>query len=235
LLAANQDLIVHPLVKVKAPYDPFKSLAPISLLATAPEVIVVHPSVPAKTINELIALLKANPGKYNYASPGHGTSPHIACERIFRITHGVDVVHVPFPGGGQAVTSTIAGHTSILHITLPLVEQHIKEGKLRALALASAKRSPRLPDLPTLAEAGAPKHEVAFWVGMLAPAATPKATIETLNRRFTSALALQDVKERLASLGFEPVGSTPQEFAGHLKAEFAEWGRVVREAKVRAD
>ena len=121
ILAANQDLLVHPLVKAKVPYDPFKSFAPVSLLASAPEVIVVHPSVPAKDMKELIALLKGNPGKYNYASPGHGTSPHIACERLFKITNDLDVVHVPFPGGGQAVQSTVAGHTAILHITLPLI------------------------------------------------------------------------------------------------------------------
>ena len=137
ILAANQDLIVHPLVKAKVPYDPFKSFAPVSLLASAPEVIVVHPSVPAKDMKELVALLKANPGKYSYASPGHGTSPHIACERLFKVTNGLDVVHVPFPGGGQAVQSTIAGHTAILHITLPLIAQHLKNGKLRALAIAS--------------------------------------------------------------------------------------------------
>src|SRR5215468_6216129 len=128
ILAANQDLIVHPLVKGKVPYDPFTSFAPVSLLASAPEVIVVHPSVPAKDIGELIALLKANPGKYSYASPGHGTSPHVACERLFKVTHGVDAVHVPFQGGAPAVTATLAGHTAILHITLPLIEQHLRDG-----------------------------------------------------------------------------------------------------------
>ena len=170
ILAANQDLLVHPLVKAKVPYDPFKSFAPVSLLASAPEVIVVHPSVPAKDMKELIALLKGNPGKYNYASPGHGTSPHIACERLFKITNGLNVVHVPFPGGGQAVQSTIAGHTAILHITLPLIAPLLKDGKLRVLAIASDKRSPQFPDVPTLAEAGFPNHEVAFWVGFLVPA-----------------------------------------------------------------
>lgn len=235
ILAANQDLIVHPLVKARVPYDPFNSFAPVSLLAGAPEVIVVHPSVPAQNIKELVALLKANPGKYSYASPGHGTSPHIACERLFRITHGAEVVHVPFPGGGQAVTSTIAGHTGILHITLPLIAQHIKDGKLRALALASATRSSQFPDLPTLAEAGVPHHEVAFWVGTLVPAATPKGLVNALHKHLTAALSLPDVNERIRSFGFTPIGSDPDTFAAHLKAESAEWARVVREAKIKPE
>lgn len=235
ILAANQDLLVHPLVKAKVPYDPFTSFAPVSLLASAPEVIVVHPSFPAKDMNELIAVLKANPGKYSYASPGHGTSPHIACERLFRVTHGLDVVHVPFQGGGQAVQSTIAGHTAILHITLPLIAEHLKDGKLRALAIASSKRSPLFPDLPTLAEAGVPNHEVGFWVGFLVPAGTPKDRIEALHQQVTRIESLPDVKERFLAIGFEPVGSTPERFAAHLKAEFDEWARVVREAKIRIE
>jgi len=235
VLAANQDLIVHPLVKGKVPYDPFTSFAPVSLLASAPEVIVVHPSVPAKNIGELIALLKANPGKYSYASPGHGTSPHVACERLFKVTHGVDAVHVPFPGGGQAVQSTVAGHTAILHITLPLIAQHIKDGSLRALALASSTRSPLFPDLPTLEETGVPNHDVAFWVGLLVPAGTPSSRIDALHQHITSVQSLAEVKERFASIGFEPVGSTPDEFAAYLKRESAEWARVVREARINID
>ena len=235
ILAANQDLIVHPIVKAKVPYDPFTSFAPVLLVATAPEVIVVHPSVPAKDISELIALLKANPGKYSYASPGHGTSPHVACERLFKVTYGLDVVHVPFSGGGQAVQSTIAGHTPILHITLPLIAPHLKEGTLRALAIASSKRSPLFPDVPTLAEAGVPNHEVAFWVGMLVPAGTPKDRIDALHQQITRIQSLADVKERFASIGFDPVDSTPDKFAAHLKAESAEWARVVRDAKIKID
>lgn len=235
ILAANQDLVVHPVVKAKVPYDPLTSFAPISLLASAPEVIVVNPSVPAKDMKELVTLLKANPGKYGYASPGHGTSPHVACERLFKVTNDLDVVHVPFPGGGQAVQSTIAGHTAILHITLPLVAQHIKDGTLRVLAIASSKRSPLFPDVPTLAEAGMPNHEVAFWVGMLVPTGTSKDRINALHQQTTRILSLADVKERFASIGFEPIGSTPEAFADYLKAEFAEWGRVVRDAKVKIE
>jgi tripartite-type tricarboxylate transporter receptor subunit TctC len=235
ILVANQDLVVQPVVKAKVPYDPFKSFAPVSLVASAPEVIVVHPSVPAKDMKELIALLKANPGKYSYASPGHGTSPHIACERLFKVTHGLDVIHVPFPGGGQAVASTLAGHTPILHITLPLIAQHLKEGTLRALAIASSKRSPLFPDLPTLAEAGVPNHEVGFWVGVLVPAGTPKNRIDMLHQQITQIQSLEDVKGRFATIGFDSLASTPKELAAHIKAESAEWARVVRDAKIKIE
>ena len=195
-------------LKRKGPYDPFKSFAPVSLLASAPEVIVVHPSVPAKDMKELIALLKGNPGKYNYASPGHGTSPHIACERLFKMTNELNVVHVPFPGGGQAVQSTVAGHTAILHITLPLIAPLIKEGKLRALAIASDKRSPQFPDVPTLNEAGIAKHEVGYWTGIMVPAATPDRIVGLLNQAVGIVLSSSDVKERLAKIGFEPMPGT---------------------------
>jgi tripartite-type tricarboxylate transporter receptor subunit TctC len=235
LLAANQDLIVHPLVKARVPYDPLKSFAPVSLLASAPEVIVVHPSVPAKDLNELIALLKANPGKYSYASPGHGTSPHIACERLFKMTNGLDVVHVPFPGGGQAVQSTIAGHTAILHITLPLIEPHIKDGKLRLLAIASDKRSPQFPDVPTLAEAGFPNHQVAFWVGLLLPAHASADKVSALHGMITKIQLTSEVKQRFESMGFQPIGSSPGAFADYLKAESVAWAKVVRATNIQVD
>src|SRR6516225_423723 len=144
ILVMNQDFVVQPAVKSKVPYDPFKTFIPVASIAAAPETISVHPSLPATSMKELIALLKANPGKYSYASPGHGTSPHIACERLFKLTYGLDVVHVPFQGGAPAVTATLAGHTQILHITLPLAAPYIKEGKLRGLAVADKRRaSPR--------------------------------------------------------------------------------------------
>ena len=235
LLAANQDLIVHPLVKAKVPYDPLKSFAPVSLLASAPEVIVVHPSVPAKDLKELIALLRAHPGKYTYASPGHGTSPHIACERLFKVTNGLNVVHVPFSGGAQAVQSTIAGHTAILHITLPLIEPHIKDGKLRLLAIASDKRSPQFPDVPTLAETGFPNHQVAFWVGLLLPADAGADKVSALHGMITKIQSTPDVKQRFESMGFQPIGSSPGAFADYLKAESVAWAKVVREANIQVD
>jgi tripartite-type tricarboxylate transporter receptor subunit TctC len=235
LLIMNQDFVIQPLVKSKVPYDPVKSFDPISLAAVAPEVIVVHPSLPAKTLKELIALLRTNPRKYSYASPGHGTSPHLASERLFRISNGLDVVHVPFQGGAPAVTSAVAGHTPVLHITLPLVEGHIKSGALRPLAITSTKRTPLFPDIPTIAEAGYPGHEVGFWTGLVTPAGTPKPVIAELNRQVVQVLATQAVKERLATMGFDTVPTTADRFAKHLAAESVVWGHVVREAGIKVD
>jgi tripartite-type tricarboxylate transporter receptor subunit TctC len=235
LMVVNQDFVVQPLVKSKVPYDPFKSFTPIASVAAAPETISVHPSLSATNMKELISLLKANPGKYSYATPGPGTSPHIACERLFKLTHGVDVVHVPFQGGAPAVTASLAGHTQILHITLPLVAAHIKEGKLRGLAVTDRKRSQDLPDLPTLEEAGTSNHEVGYWTGILVPAGAPNHIVDQLSRQVAKIVSLPEVKERLAKLGFGPLAGTPQELATYIKTESDEWGRVVREAKIRID
>jgi tripartite-type tricarboxylate transporter receptor subunit TctC len=235
IMVINQDFVVQPLVKSKVPYDPFKSFTPVASVAAAPEVISVHPSLPATSMKELIALLKANPGKYSYASPGYGTSPHIACERLFKLTYGLDVVHVPFQGGAPAVTASLAGHTQILHITLPLVAAHIKDGKLRGLAVADRRRSQDLPDVPTLEEAGTPNHEVGYWTGILVPAGTPNDIVDLLSRQIARIILLPEVKERLAKLGFSPLAGTPQELAAYIKTESEEWGRVVREAKIRID
>jgi tripartite-type tricarboxylate transporter receptor subunit TctC len=235
LLMINQDFVIQPLVKSKVPYDPAKSFDPISLAAQAPEVILVHPSLPANSLKELIALLRDNPGKYSYASPGHGTSPHLASERLFRISNRLDVVHVPFQGGAPAVASTLGGHTSILHITLPLVETHIKSGALRALAIASDKRSPLFPDVPTIAEAGFPGHEVSFWTGIVAPAGTPKPVVQQLNRSIEQVLAMPEVKQRLAPMGFSAVPTTPEGLASHIASETDVWAKVVRDAQIKVD
>jgi tripartite-type tricarboxylate transporter receptor subunit TctC len=235
IMVINQDFVVQPLVKSKVPYDPFKSFTPVATVAAAPETISVHPSLPATNMKELIALLKANPGKYSYASPGYGTSPHIACERLFKLTYGLDVLHVPFQGGAPAVTASLAGHTQILHITLPLVAGHIKEGKLRGLAVADRRRSQDLPDLPTLEEAGTLNHEVGYWTGILLPAGTPNDIVDLLSRQVAKIISLPEVKERLAKLGFSPLAGTPQELDTYIKMESNEWGRVVRKAEIRID
>jgi tripartite-type tricarboxylate transporter receptor subunit TctC len=235
VLVTNQDFVIHPLIKAKLPYDPFKSFTPVTLVATAPEVLVVNPSVAARSMPELVALLKANPGKYNYATPGYGTSPHLANERLFRLTLGADVIHVPFQGAPPAVAATISGDTQILHITLPLVAPHIREGKLRALALANVKRAPEFPDIPTLAEAGIPKHEVAFWVGVMAPTGTPEAIIQWLHGQIKEVMSQPQARSSLATLGFELVASTPDQMGNHLRAESDRWSRVVHDANVRVD
>jgi tripartite-type tricarboxylate transporter receptor subunit TctC len=232
ILVMNQDFVVQPLVKSKVPYDPERSFASVGLVAAAPETVSVHPSVPATNMRELIELLRASPGKYTYATPGFGTSPHIACERLFKQTHGVDVIQVPFQGGGPAVTATLGGHTQILHITLPLVAEHVKSGALRGLAVADKKRSPLLPDLPTLEEGGISNHEVGYWVGTLVPAGTPKEVIELLNRQIGRMVALPDVSERLMKMGFSPLVGSPDDLTAHIKAETVEWSRVVQKANI---
>jgi tripartite-type tricarboxylate transporter receptor subunit TctC len=235
LLVMNQDFVVQPLVKAKVPYDPESSFAPVGLVSAAPETISVHPSVPASNMKELIELLRANPGKYTYATPGFGTSPHIAVERLFKQTYGVDAVQVSFQGGGPAVTSTLGGHTHILHITLPLVTEHVKSGALRGLAVADNKRSSLLPDVPTLAEAGIPNHEVGYWVGVLVPMGTPKPVIDLLNQQIGRMLGLPDVKERLTKMGFSPLVGSPADLAAHIKAETTEWSRVVQKANINVN
>ena len=235
LLVANQDVIVQPIIKSKVPYDPFKSFTPVTLVVSAPEMIVVHPSLPAKDMKELIELLKANPGKYSYASPGYGTTPHLACEWLFKLEYGIDVTHVPFQGAAPAVQSTLSGQTPIFHNVLPAVAPHIRQGTMRPLAVAANKRSPFFPDVPTLAEAGIPGHEVGFWLVVLAPAGTPKDTVDVLNRQIARILDLPDVKERLQTIGFDPASSTPDAAAAHMKAETDKWTTVVRDAKIKIE
>jgi tripartite-type tricarboxylate transporter receptor subunit TctC len=235
LLVANQDLIVQPIIKSKVPYDPFKSFAPIASLVAAPEMIVVHPSLAATNMKDLIALLKANPGKFSYASPGYGTTPHLACEWLFKLANGLDVVHVPFQGAAPAVQSVLAGHTPIFHIVVPAAVPHVRQGTMRALAVASSKRSPFLPDVPTLEEAGIPGHEVGFWMGVFAPAGTPRDLVDLLHRHIGQALKGPDVKERLATLAFDALESTPEALSDHMKAETAKWTKVVREANIKID
>jgi tripartite-type tricarboxylate transporter receptor subunit TctC len=235
VLLANQDLVIQPIIKTKVPYDPFKSFVPVSQIVAAPEMIVVHPSLPVGNMKELIALLRANPGKYSYATPGYGTSPHLACEWLFRLTYGLDVTHVPFQGAAPAVMSTLSGQTPIFHNMLPTVAPYIKEGKLRPLAVASLKRSPVFPDVPTLEEALLPGHEVGFWMGALVPADTPAGIVQWLQSRIATMVTLPDVKERLATIGFEPASDTSQAFAHHIKAEYELWGKIVRDAHLKFD
>jgi tripartite-type tricarboxylate transporter receptor subunit TctC len=217
ILIATQDVIVQAIVKSKVPYDPFKSFVPVIQLVAAPEMIVVHPSLPVQNMNELIALLAANPGKYSYASPGYGSSPHLACEWLFRLTYGLDVTHVPFQGAAPAVLSVISGQTPIFHITLPVVAPYVRDAKLRALAVASTMRSPFLPDVPTLAEVGISGHEVGFWIGALVPAGTPAEVVQRLQREMSTITKLPDVKEQIATLYFNPIAGTSEEFASTSK------------------
>jgi tripartite-type tricarboxylate transporter receptor subunit TctC len=232
LLFVTNDLAAQPSLSNEVPYDPTKSFAPVTRVAAMPEVIVVHPSVPATTLKELIALLKANPGKYHYASPGARTTTHLSAERLFRLSNGLDLAHVPFGGGGPAIASTFAGHTLLAFTALPPAAPYISDGKLRALAVTSGKRSSAFPDVPTLEEAGYAGHESDLIVGVVAPAGTPKEIVDLLYREIARAAALPDVQKRLTVLGFEIVVNKPEEFAALIEAEIAKWARVAREANI---
>jgi tripartite-type tricarboxylate transporter receptor subunit TctC len=235
LLVANQDLIVQRIIKTKVPYDPFKSFTPVSLVVSAPEMIVVHPSLPVKDLKELIALLKANPGKYSYASPGYGTTPHLACVWLFNLENGIDISHVPFQGAAPAVQSVLAGQTPVFHNVLPALAPHIRAGTMRPLAVASSKRTPYFPDVPTISEAGYPGHEVGFWMGVFVPTGTPKDVVDVLNKQVERIMTLPDVKERLTTIGFDPTLSTSQGLNDHMQAETDKWSKVVRQANIKID
>jgi len=207
---------------------------PVTLAAASPNILFVHPSVPARSVKELIALIKSSPGKYSYAQPSTGSTPHLSGE-LFKLQYGLDLVTVPFNGASLAVNSTIAGHTPIAFTALPPAISNIKEGNLRGLAVTAAKRSAALPDVPTMAEAGIPDQEAETINGLLAPAGTPNEIIARINRDTVEALSLPDVKERLSALGFEPTTSTPAAFGARIKSEIAKWDKVVRAANIRIE
>jgi tripartite-type tricarboxylate transporter receptor subunit TctC len=234
ILVVSTGFIVNPSMYAKVPYDPLKDFSPITLVAASPNVISAHPSFPAKTLKELIELVKAHPGTYSFAQPATGSTPHLAGE-LFKQKYGLDLVTVPFNGAGLAINSTIGGHTPIAFTALPPAMSNIKEGKLHGIAVLSTRRSPSLPDVPTNVEAGVPDLESDTLTGIVAPAGTPNEIIERWHRDIVQMVAMPDVKERLESLGFVPVANTPQEFEQRLKTEMEKWGKVVRDANIRAD
>jgi tripartite-type tricarboxylate transporter receptor subunit TctC len=234
ILFVTNDFAVAPIVSSKVPYDALKSFAPVSIAAASPQVVVVHPSFPAKNMQELIAVAKASPGKYNYAALGIGFG-QLSSERLFRLGLGLDVVRVPFPGAAPIITSTLAGHTPIAFLGLPPAAPHIKEGTLRALAVTSAKRSPVFPNVPTMDESGVRDQQSELIIGVLVPAATPKPIVDLLQRQIARIVASPDVKERLDALGFAPVASTPEAYATQIKADIETWSKVVREANIKVE
>jgi tripartite-type tricarboxylate transporter receptor subunit TctC len=231
LVFVSSSFIVNPSLYAKLPYDPYKDFAPVTLAAVSPNLLSVHPSIPAKDVKELIAFLKANAGKYSFASAGVGTTPHLSGE-LFKLSQKLDLVHVPFNGSGPAIQSALGGHTPIAFTVITPAVPQVKEGKLRALAVTTPKRSPALPDVPTLAEAGLPDQEADTMQGILVPAGTPKPIIDLLHREIVKAMDLPDVKEKLAVLGYETVASTPDEFAARIRAEIPKWAKVIRAANI---
>jgi tripartite-type tricarboxylate transporter receptor subunit TctC len=234
LLMVNPSYVVNPTLYRDPPYRFEKDFDPVSLAVLTTLVIAVHPSVPAQTLQELVALIKANPRKFSYASPGAGTPGHLVGE-VFRLSLGLDLVHVPFNSAGLAVGSTVGGHTQICFASPSPAAQQVIEGKLRGLAVTSKARSQALPGVPTTAEAGYPAVAGDNWQGIVVPSGTPKAAIDFVHREMVEILALLDVKERLAVLGFEPVASTPDAFARHARTEFEKWAKVIRDSNIKSE
>ena len=233
-LAPAGNLTVSPHLYAKLPYDPAKDYAPITVIAAVPNILIVHPSVPAKSLKELIALAKEQPGTLNYASPGNGSGPHLAGELLKRMA-GVDIVHVPFNGVGPAMAAVLGGTVQMFFAQSSAALQQIKAGKVVALGVASAKRIAAAPDLPTIAEQGLPDFDVTSWYALVAPAGTPAAVVAKLQSTLAAALARPDVRDKLAGLGAEPVGDTPAEFAAMQRVESARWQKLAKEAGIRAD
>lgn len=215
-------------------YDPVRDFAPVSLLTSVPLVLVVPADLPARSVKDLVALAKARPGALNYASPGAGTALHLAGE-LFKSLAGVDVVHVPYKGSAPAITDLLGGRVSLMFDTTLSALPHVKAGKLRALAVTTARRSAALPELPTVAESGLPGFDVSAWNGILVPAGTPREIVARLATEVAAIMKLADVRERLAGQGAEAIGSTSEEFAAHIAAETAKWAKVVRASGARVD
>ena len=232
LLFAFSSYVVNPSLFAKVPYDAVNDFAPVTLAVASTHVITVNPQVTARTMKELVALVKANPGKYSFASGGTGTQAHLLGEH-FRLSLGLDLVHVPFNGAGPAIAAVVAGHSPIGFSTLASAAAQIRGDQLRALAVTSKARSQLLSDVPTTAEAGYPDIEGDGWVGVFAPAGTPKEIIAVLHREIVKIIALPDMKERLPTLGFEPVANTPEQFAERIKVEVETWGKVIRAANIK--
>ena len=234
VMALTAQLAVNPSLYRKLPYEPVRDFAPITLLAQGPYVLVVHPSVPAKTVKELVALARKRPNDLAYASSGNGSGGHLAAELLKNMT-GIEMLHVPYKGGGPALVDLIAGQVQVLFSTWASGRGHIHSGRIRALAVSTAKRPQAIPQLPTVAEAGVPGYDAGVWYALLAPAGTPPAIVDRLNREVLGVLKSRDYAKLLFDSAIDPVGSTPQALADHIRSEIAKWASVVKAANIRID
>lgn len=231
ILVTTSGFVVNPSLYSPQPYDAIAEFAPITIPAQAPNVMIVHPTVEAKTVKEFIALVKANPGKYAFASAGVGQTGHLAGE-FMNLKYGLDMTHVPFNGGGPIMNSMMGGHTLVAFLSLPSAASYIKAGKVRALMVTTSKRSPAVPDVPTAREAGIPEQETVFFQGVLAPAGTPKEVIDKWHKDIVEAIADPEVKKKLEASSYDVSANSPAEFADLIKAEVAQWDRVIQETKI---
>jgi tripartite-type tricarboxylate transporter receptor subunit TctC len=232
LFGFSGPLVIVPHLRTKTPYDTLKDFAPVSLAAQAPYLLLVHPDVPVNSVKELIALAKQRPGKLNYASGGNGTGIHLAGE-LFKLTAGVNIVHVPYKGAGPGMTALLAHEVDMMFNAIPPALPHVKAGRLKALAIGGEKRSPILPELPTIAEASGLAFNTTGWYGILAPSKTPRAIVARLHAATLKALAIPSVKDTFARQGVEPVGSSPEEFAKMLRVEWVKWEKVIKAAGIK--
>jgi tripartite-type tricarboxylate transporter receptor subunit TctC len=230
----STSFLVNPSLYPKIPYDPRKDFAPVTLAAVSPNVLTIHPSIPANNVKELIAFLKANPGKYSFAHAGKGTTPQLSGE-MFKRSQELDIVGVAFNGSAPAIQSALGGHTPIAFTVLTPAVPQIKEGLLRALAVTTPKRSPAVPEVPTLAEAGLPDQEADTIVGILVPSGTPQSIVASLHGAIVAAMGQPDATEKLAALGFEAIASTPDEFAARIATDIPKWANVIRAGNIKAE
>ena len=234
LLVVASSITLNPTLHKDLPFDPTRDLAPITQISAFPNMLVVHPAVPVKTVKDLITLAKAKPGSINYGSSGSATGTHLSAE-LFKYMTGIEMVHVPYRGGGPAVQALLGGQVQLNFATIVSVLPHVRSGKLRAVAVTTAKRSPSAPDVPTIAESGVPGYDHAPWNGFLAPAKTPRVIVARLNEETARLLRAPDVQSVFTNEGAEPVGNSPEEFAAIIKSETAKWAKVIRAAGIKAD
>jgi tripartite-type tricarboxylate transporter receptor subunit TctC len=225
---------VHQTLYEKLPFDPIKDFSAVAYIAGVPNVVVVHPSIPVKSVKELIGFIKARPGQINFGSSGPGSSVHMSGEML-KVMAGLDMTHIPYKGNPQAVTDLMAGQIELMITNMPSVIPYIQSGRLRALAVTTKARSPALPDLPTMEEAGLPGYESSAWFGLVSPAAVPRDIVSKLNAEVMRIVGLEDVKRNLASQGAYPLVMTPDEFGAFMKAETAKWAKIVKASGARAD
>ena len=225
---------IHPSLYSKLPFDPLRDFTPVTNLVMLPSVLAVHPSIPVRSVTELIALAKKRPGDLSYSSAGSGSQPHLTAE-LFKTMTGVDLLHVPYKGAAQQLTDLVAGHVALTFATAPSAVPFIKGGQMRAIGVSSGKRASALPDVPTIAEAGVPGYEAVGWNGMVAPANLPAPVLEKVNATVVKAFNLPEVRNRMISLAAEPVTTTPAQFGAYIKAEIAKWAKVVKASGARLD
>lgn len=227
-------LTILPHLRKSVPYDTLRDFAPIGLISIGPFLLITHPSVPARTVKELVALAKTQPGRLNYASAGNGTANHLAME-LFKSMAGVDITHVPYKGAPQAVTDVLAGHMNMMFNSIAPIVAHIKSKRVRVLGIAGAKRSPQLPDVPTISEAGVPGFEAVNWFGMFAPAKTPKQIITRLNEALVKVVNAPEIRSQFEALGADPVGSSPEAFAAFVRRDLEKYAKVVKLSGAKVD